>query len=419
MTDNNTGALRGLRVLDLSRVLAGPYCAQMLADHGATVLKVEGPSGDDTRAWGPPFIERDVSSYYFGINRSKSNIGLDLSTARGQEILARLMSEADIVIENFKVGTLARWGLDYETVLADRHPGLIYCRISGYGADGPMGGLPGYDSVLQAFGGLMSINGMPDEPPLRVGVPIVDIMAAQLAFGGILLALQEKHRSGLGQFVDTTLLDSVVSMLHPHSSAWLENGAVPLRTGHLHPTVAPYQVFQTATGPYFISAPNERQFASLMQVLGCPDMAKDARFANNASRYKNLGDLEEMLSELICLWDGEELSRQLIGQGVPASAVNTVDAALKSPQVQHRKLVIEEPGYRGIGVPIKLSRSGSTPVQRPRPRGADTFSVLEGLGFSPTEIRSLASDGVVFQPTKRVDEDVLPEEILADFATQP
>ncbi|TDC71572.1 CoA transferase [Actinomadura sp. GC306] len=386
-----TGVLHGLRVLDLSRVLAGPYCAQMLSDHGASVIKVEGPAGDETRGWGPPFHPDGTSAYYHGLNRNKRNIELDLSAGAGREVLARLIAEADVVVENFKTGTMARWGLGYEETLAERHPHLIYCRISGFGSGGPMGGLPGYDAVLQAYGGLMSVNGHPDREPLRVGVPIVDHVTANLAFSGILLALHARRDDGRGQLVDIALLDAVVSILHPHAASWAADGRVPLRTGGAHPIVAPYQVFTTRSGDFFISAANDRQFRSLMRVLGRPGVADDPRFADNAGRITNLDELVPLLEELIGARDGGELARELIAAGVPASPVNDVGGALGTAQVAHRGLFVDAEGYRGVGVPISLGRS---PTRRPTPpvaRGADTESILSGLGYDRTDIARLVT----------------------------
>lgn len=377
---SGTGILHGLKVLDLSRVLAGPYCAQMLADHGADVIKVEGPDGDETRGWGPPFHLDGTSSYYYGLNRNKRNVCLNLKAGFGQDVLERLLDEADIVVENFKIGTMAKWGLGYEEVLADRRPDLIYCRISGFGADGPMGGLPGYDAVLQACGGLMSVNGFPDREPLRVGVPIVDIVAANLAFSGILLALRERSESGRGQMVDISLLDSVVSILHPHAAGWSASGQTPKRTGGAHPVVAPYQVFKTKSGgDFFISAANDRQFRSLMTILGEPDLPDDTRFVDNAARIVNVAELADIITELIGVWDIDELAQALISAGVPSSPVNDIGTALSSPQVRHRGLFVDTDSYRGVGVPIKFSRSPSHPPTAPVPHGADTESVLSAL----------------------------------------
>ncbi|NRI69215.1 CoA transferase [Rhodococcus sp. MS16] len=384
------GVLSGLRVLDLSRVLAGPYAAQMLADHGADVLKVEAPSGDETRGWGPPFDEDGISAYYGGMNHSKDNICLDLRTEQGREVLGHLLRAADVVVENFKAGTLAAWGFDYESVLAPANPGMIYCRITGFGVDGPMGGLPGYDAVLQSFGGLMSVNGYPEGNPLRVGVPIVDIVAANLAFSGVLLAVLDRTRTGNGQLVDIALLDAVISILHPHAANWTVSGVVPQRTGELHPTVVPYQVFATRDGDFFISAANDRQFASLAAVLGVPEIVTDPRFVANRDRHKHREELIALIAPLIETWRREELGARLTEAGVPCSPVNTVAQALQSPQVRHRELFVERDGYRGIGVPISLGNA-KTAAQTPAVKcGAHTVEVLAAMGYDAESIDTLA-----------------------------
>ncbi|MGW5381217.1 CaiB/BaiF CoA transferase family protein [Nocardia sp. NPDC003963] len=398
-TSTGNGVLTGIRVLDLSRVLAGPYTAQMLADHGAEVIKVEAPAGDETRGWGPPFLENGNSSaYYASLNHSKDNIVLDLRTDAGREILAHLLAGADIVIENFKAGTLGRWGFDYESVLRERHPRMIYCRITGFGVDGPMGGLPGYDAVLQSFGGLMSVNGYPDGSPLRVGIPIVDIVAANMAVSGILLAMLERERSGRGQLVDITLLDSVISILHPHAANWMASGRVPQRTGDLHPTVAPYQVFRAADGDFFVSAANDRQFRSLVETLGLPELADDPRFTSNGDRYTHRDALVTLLSERIAERSRTDLGGRLEAVGVPASPVHTIDEALQSAQVRHRGLFIDDDDYRGVGVPITLGRS---PRRRPRPAvplGADTIEVLAAMGYRTERIEELRAAGIFGNP---------------------
>jgi crotonobetainyl-CoA:carnitine CoA-transferase CaiB-like acyl-CoA transferase len=376
------GILQGLKVLDLSRIVAGPYCAQMMADQGASVLKVESPAGDDTRQWGRPSPDGASSGYYYGLNRSKRNIELDLSTDLGRQALTRLVDEADIVVENFKIGTMERWGLGYENVLAPRRPSLVYCRISGFGAGGPMGGLPGYDAVLQAYGGLMSVNGYADRGPLRVGVPIVDIVAANLAFSGILLALRERDTSGLGQFLDITLLDSVVSLLLPHSLIWAMDGQPPVRTGAAHPAVTPYQVFQTAHGDFFIAAANDRQFRSLVTVLGRQELADDPRYSTNPERVKHMDELAEELSQLIAKHDLDDLARQLNRAEVPSSPVKSVPEAMASEQIRSREMFIDNEDYRGVGVPIKMSRSRPRRPKHPVPKGHDTERVLSALGLA-------------------------------------
>jgi crotonobetainyl-CoA:carnitine CoA-transferase CaiB-like acyl-CoA transferase len=381
------GILGGLKVLDLSRIVAGPYCGQMLADHGASVLKVESPAGDDTRQWGRVSADGASSGYYYGLNRNKRNVELDLATELGRDALTHLIDEADVLIENFKVGTMSRWGLGYDDILAVRRPELIYCRISGFGADGPMGGLPGYDAVLQAYGGLMSVNGYADRGALRVGVPIVDIVAANLAFSGVLLALHERGQSGLGQFLDITLLDSVVSLLLPHSLMWATDGLPPVRTGSAHPAVAPYQVFDTDSGEFFLCAGNDRQFRSLVTVLDRPELSEDPRFATNSARLANIDELASIITALVAARDLDELAGALNEVGVPASPVKSVPAALTDPQVLHRRLFIDDGDYRGIGVPIKLSRSQPRRPTPPVPKGADTEHVLGAL---PRTITSVA-----------------------------
>ncbi|MFB9926652.1 CaiB/BaiF CoA transferase family protein [Amycolatopsis halotolerans] len=386
------GALDGLRVLDLSRVLAGPYCTQMLADHGAEVIKVESPAGDETRGWGPPFLADGTSAYYTNLNRGKKNIVLDLSGPDGRSLLGTLLAGADVVVENFKAGTLARWGWPDETIRA-AYPALIHCRITGFGTDGPLGGLPGYDAVLQAYGGLMSVNGEADGPPLRIGVPVVDVVTGVLGFSGILLALHERERSGLGQLVDCSLLDTVISLLHPHSAAWLADGAVPRRTGSAHPSIAPYETFSTVDGLFFVGAGNDRQFAALVEVLGAPGLAADPRFASNADRVRNVGALREELTVLIGQYKRDSLAELLLAKGVPASPVHDIAEAMNAPQVRHREMVVERDGYRGVGVPVKLGRTPGCAAEAPRSPGADTREVLAAAGLAAEEVDDALASG--------------------------
>jgi len=392
------GALNGLKVLDLSRVLAGPLCAQMLADHGAEVVKVESPAGDETRRWGPPFVDdaETTSAYYQGLNRGKANVTLDLTLPSAREVLHRLVAGADVVVENFKAGTMARWELDYEQRLAAEFPRLVYCRITGYGVDGPLGGQPGYDAVLQAYGGLMSVNGEADGDPLRVGVPIVDLTAAHQAFAGVLLALLERATSSRGQLVDITLLDAVVSIMHPHSAAYLASGVVPVRTGAAHPTVTPYQVVRTAgEGRLFVAAASDTHFACLAEVLGVPALPQDPRFRRNRDRVVRRRELFAVLDPLFAAWDAGELAQALQERGVPAGPVNDVGAALAEPQVRHRDLVVADGGYQGVGVPIKLSRSAAAKVRAPSAAGADTDRVLAEHGYRPDEVAALRASGAL------------------------
>ena len=397
------GSLDGIRVLDLSRVLAGPLCTQMLADHGADVVKIEPPAGDDTRWLGPPFEASGDAAYFSAVNRGKRAIGLDLARAEGKAVLLHLLEQADVLVENFIPGTMKRWGLDFEADLSARFPRLIYCSISGFGADGPLGALPGYDAVLQAYGGLMSINGYPDRGPLRVGVPIVDIVAANLAFSGILLALQDRHRTGLGQFVDISLLDSVTSLLVPHSANWAMTGMQPQRTGAAHPAVAPYQTFDTPAGEFFIGTGNDRQFRSLMTVLGRPELADDPNFSSNPARIAHVGELGTLIAALVANRDLDELARELNKAGVPSSPVKTIGEALTDEQVLHRELFIDDGEYRGVGIPIKLSRSKPRQPIAPAAKGADTDTILRDLGLLDTD--GLGSEAISGDPHKSpVDE---------------
>jgi crotonobetainyl-CoA:carnitine CoA-transferase CaiB-like acyl-CoA transferase len=378
------GILSGVKVLDLSRVFAGPNCTQMLSDYGASVIKIESPTGDETRSWGPPFQEDGTSCYYYGINRNKLSVELDLASVECQRHVYELAMSADVLIENFKQGTMARWGLGFDEVLAPAAPRLIYCRITGYGVDGPMAGFAGYDAALQAYGGLMSVNGFDDREPLRVGVPIVDLIASHLALEGILLALRERDSSGAGQLLDVTLLDAAISLLHPHSAGWAATGSIPSRTGGAHPTIAPYQSFSTAEGGIFIGAANDRQFEALMTALGMPEAARDPRFANNAARINAREELADLIQSLVHRSDNQQLTKVLLAAGVVASPVHNVAQALTDAQVIHRDLFVDNGSYRGIGIPLKMSRSRARAPQAPRPRGADTDMVLKSMEAAAT-----------------------------------
>jgi crotonobetainyl-CoA:carnitine CoA-transferase CaiB-like acyl-CoA transferase len=369
------GSLAGLRVIDLSRVLAGPYCGQLLADHGADVIKVEPPHGDESRAWGPPFVGPGTSAYYAALNRNKRNVVLDLKGEQGARDLDRLLADADVLIENFKTGTLARFGFADE-VIAERYPGLVHCRITGYGASGPMASSPGYDAILQAYAGLMSVNGEADGPPLRVGVPVVDAVTGVYAFSGVLLALLERARSGRGQVVDCALLDTGLSLLHPHSSTWLADEAVPQRAGSAHPTIAPYDVYAASDGPVFIGIGNDRQFRALADALGRPELADDPRFADNAVRLAHRGELDALIGAIVGELDRATLVRRLADRGIAASPIHDVAEALTSPQARHNEMLVELGDYRGVGIPIKLGRTPGSVRTAPRPAGADTDEVL-------------------------------------------
>lgn len=357
------GALAGIRVVDLSRILGGPYCGQILGDHGADVLKVEPPQGDDTRAWGPPFIEsrgEKVASYYLGLNRNKRGVRLDLASERGRDALMTLLDGADVLIENFKTGTMEKWGLGYEH-LSQRFPRLIHCRVSGFGSDGPLGGLAGYDAALQAMCGLMSVNGEVGGTPLRVGLPVVDLVTGLNAALGVLLALQERARSGKGQFVEASLYDSGLSLLHPHAANWLLDGREPGLTGNAHPNIYPYDAFPTQTSQVFLAVGNDRQFRLLCRHLGVPTLAGDPTFATAGARSVHRADLRKRLIALLADQDGPALAEALMAIGVPAAPVLGVSAALRHPHTAHRHMMVRiGDDYTGVASPIKLSRTPAT-----------------------------------------------------------
>ncbi|MBC5768645.1 CaiB/BaiF CoA transferase family protein [Ramlibacter albus] len=354
----STGALQGIKVIDLSRILGGPYCGQILGDHGADVVKVEPPQGDDTREWGPPFI-KGVASYYMGLNRNKTGMRLDLASAEGRDVLMTLLEGADVLIENFKTGTMEKWGLGYEQ-LAQRFPRLVHCRVSGFGADGPLGGLAGYDAAVQAMAGLMSVNGEVGGEPLRVGLPVVDLVTGLNAALGVLLALKERERSGKGQFVEASLYDCGLSLLHPHAANFFADGREAKLTGNAHPNIYPYDSFPTGGAPVFLAVGNDRQFALMCKHLGVPALAQDDRYATAGARSTNRAALRAELVRLLAERDGPQLAEELMAIGVPAAPVLSVRAALEHPHTAHREMVVKLGDYTGVASPIKLSRTPAT-----------------------------------------------------------
>ena len=360
------GALSGLKVVDLSRVLAGPLCTQMLADHGAAVIKVEPPSGDETRHLGPPFDENGVAAYFGAVNRGKRAITLDLTQPDARATLEALLEEADILVENFLPGTLERWDLGYET-LHQRHPRLIFCSISGFGADGPLGGLPGYDAVLQAMCGVMSINGTPESGATRVGIPIVDYVTGYNALAGILLALQARQQSGRGQRVEVALFDTALSLLVPHAANWLASGRTPVPLGSAHPNIAPYDKYQAGDGELFLGVVNDGQFRRFCAQVGHAEWASDRRFATNPARVQHRAKLRAEIERTLASVAVEDICDALMKNGVPAGAVNTVPQAFAQPHVAHRQMLLEMDGYRAPGIPVKLSETPGRPgVPPPR-----------------------------------------------------
>jgi len=378
-------SLDGIKVVDLSRVLGGPLCTQILGDHGAEVIKVEPPAGDETRGWGPPYHERG-SAYYDGVNRNKKCIALDMRQTEAHEILFRLLEKADVLVENFKVGTLEKWGIGFKDVLQKKFPRLIHCRVTGFGSTGPYAGFPGYDAVAQATSGLMSINGDPDRPPVRVGVPIVDLTTGMNSVIAVLLALYEREKSGLGQSIEVSLYDTAVSLIHPQAANWFLDDKPQKRLGSAHPNITPYDLFPTANGMLFLGIGNDRQFAALCKELGCPEMATDPRFTINANRAKNRAELRAILVDRLADRDGKAMTEQLMKKGIPAGAVQTVEDALRHPQTIARDMVIESNGYKGIGIPIKMSRTPGAFVCRPPQYGENNTEILQDAGYTPEQI---------------------------------
>lgn len=351
------GTLAGLRVVDLSRVLAGPLCTQMLSDHGADVIKIESVSGDESRQLGPPFDECGNAAYFTALNRGKRAITLDLTSDEGRQMLMLLLEQADVLVENFVPGTMKKWQLDYETNLKDRFPKLIYCTISGFGESGPLGGLPGYDAVLQAMCGLMSINGSPETGPTRIGIPLVDHLTGYTALSGILMALYARERTGNGQRVEAVLFDAALSLLVPQAANWMQSGVPPTRMGSGHPNIAPYDCFETLDGPMFLGVVNDSQFRKLCTYINRPDLISHSDYATNAARSQNRVALRAEIEPVFLAEGRAALCAGLMRHGVPAGPVNTVPEALELAHTRHRQMVVDRPAYKGLGIPIKLSAS--------------------------------------------------------------
>lgn len=394
------GALDGLKVIDLSRVLGGPYCAQMLADHGAEVIKIEPPQGDETRLWGPPFDAEGISAYFAGINRNKRTMALDLSKPAGRDVLLKLLAHADVLIENFKTGTMEKWGIGYDA-LSEKFPRLVHARVSGFGADGPLGGFPGYDAMVQASAGLVSVNGSPEGGPVRIGVPVVDLSTGMNACIGVLMALYERVRSGKGQFVDATLYDSAIALHQPHAPNYLMAGLKPRLVGNSHGSLVPYSNFPTKTRNIVVGAGNDGQFRKLTQKLGKPELADDPRFKTNKERVAHRAELEAELRALLKDSDADTLSLELMAGGVPSAAVLAVSDVMEHPHTKHRNMVWEKDGYRNVGNPVKLSRTPPAVRSKPKTFGLDTRAVLAECGYSAAEIDALVASGVALTEIKK------------------
>ena len=374
--------LQGIRVLDLSRVLAGPYCTMVLGDLGAEVIKVEPPEGDETRAWGPPFAEGE-SAYYLCVNRNKRDIVINLKTDEGKKVLRDLALQSDVLVENFRPGTLEKFGLDFAT-LSQSNPKLIYCSITGFGQTGPMRDKPGYDFMIQALGGLMSITGEPEGEPMKTGVAVVDLFAGQNAVIAILAALQARTLTGRGQQLDIALFDSQLGWLANVASNYLISGKLPKRHGNAHPNIVPYQSFQASDGWFAIAVGNDRQFGRLCEVIGRLDLANDERFAKNSARVQNREELIGLLKSIFLMRPVSEWLSALDEAEIPCGPINTFEQVFSMPQVQERGMLVkmDHPTIGElplVGSPLKFS---DTPVQYRLPpplMGEHTEEVLREL----------------------------------------
>ena len=393
------GPLDGLTIVDLTRVLSGPYCTMLLADMGARVIKIEQPGrGDDTREWGPPFVGAE-STYFLSINRNKESVTLDFKTAEGRRILDHLIATADVMVENFRPGAMQRLGLDY-AALAVKHPRLIFCSISGFGQNGPRRDQPGYDAVIQAEGGLMSVTGDAEGRPFRVGVAVTDMVAGLLAAQGIALALFARERTGRGQHIDISMLDGVVSLLSYHASIYLTTGSESRRVGNRHATIAPYDTFSAADGELFLAVGNDEQFRRFCQAAALQQLVNDERFATNPLRVANEAPLKALIAPVMLTRTRGDWIRDLAAAGVPCGAVRTVAEALSDPQVAARQMIeAVEHAVLGplkvLGTPIKLSETSASVRTAPPALGQHTDAVLGELGFSAADIASLRDRGVV------------------------
>lgn len=381
------GALKGIKVLDLSRILAGPTCTQMLGDLGAIVVKVENPKtdGDDTRQWGPPYVTdqngeaSDLSAYFMAANRNKRSVAVDIATPEGQAVIHRLAAEADILVENFKPGGLAKYGLDYASMRTD-HPGLVYCSISGYGQTGPNSHKPGYDLMAQGYGGIMSLTGEPEGQPVKAGVGIADVMCGMYATIGILAALHHKTQTGEGQQIDLALVDAQIAWLINEGVAYLNTGTLPQRRGNEHPSIVPYGLYETSDAHVILAVGNDSQFHRFMEFLGLEGLAEDPRFATNPARLHNRGALNDILIPALQRFTMDEVITAMEARKVPAGPVQTLDRVFDSNQVAAREMAIDMDTPAGpvklLGNPLNFSRTPVIYRHAPPQCGEATAEIL-------------------------------------------
>lgn len=407
MQQNQTSALAGIKVLDLSRVLAGPWATQMLADFGAEVIKIEPPGkGDDTRGWGPPFIQGQQgcdAAYFHTANRNKQSVAIDFSKPEGQVLIHRLAAQSDVVVENFKVGGLAKYGLDYDS-LKTSNPGLIYCSITGFGQHGPMASQPGYDFMIQAMGGLMSVTGEPDGSPMKVGVALADILTGLYACNAIQAALLYRHSTGLGQYIDLALLDVQIACLANQAMNYLTTGQPPNRFGNAHPNIVPYQSFATADGHIILAVGNDQQFARFCSLPGCEALLGQPQYLTNAQRVQHRETLVPLVADILRQQSSQWWLTNLEALSIPCSPINNVGEAFANPQVQHRQMQRQFSDKDGhtqpfVGNPIQFSQSPVQYHSPPPALGQHSEQILrQRLGLTGEELTHLAHLGVINAP---------------------
>jgi crotonobetainyl-CoA:carnitine CoA-transferase CaiB-like acyl-CoA transferase len=392
--------LQGVRVLDLSRIIAGPFCSQILGDMGAEVIKVEQPGvGDDSRAWGPPFV-RGESVYFFSINRNKKSITVDMKDPRGKAIIRQLAKRSDVLLENFKPGTLAKLGLDWEDLRRD-NPRLVFCSVSGFGRTGPAAARGGYDVIVQAVGGLMGITGEPDGPPVKVGVAMTDICTALYAHGAILGALYARERTGEGQRIDVSLLETQIAVLINIASSYLNAGEIPAKWGTAHVNIVPYQAFKTQDGYMIIGAANDRLWVKLCEAIGLVEMARDPQYATNAQRVAHREEIVRLLEGRLGAKTRKAWEAVLAPLGIPCGPINRMDEVFADPQVGHLQMVLEAEHphvgrIRMVRNPVTFSRSPVDLRQAPPVLGEHTEEVLCSLlGYSAAEVAELRAAEVI------------------------
>jgi len=403
------GALTGIRVLDLSRVLAGPWCGQILADLGAEVIKVERPQhGDDTRSWGPPWMKNDAgddtreAAYYQSANRNKLSVAIDIASLEGQELIKALIQDTDVVIENYKTGSLKKYDLDYDS-LAAINPQLVYCSITGFGQDGPRAEEPGYDFIIQGRGGLMSVTGekddLPGGGPQKVGVAFSDLATGLYSTIAIQAALLNRHETGLGQYIDMALLDVQIATLANQGMNYLASGKVPGRYGNAHANIVPYQVFKAADRDFIIACGNDKQFIQLCQSIGLAELPNDPRFSRNADRIKHRNEIIDILSKHFLKKTADEWVTAIHAVKVPVGVINNLEQAFQEPQVVARKMLVEMPHpYKQkltvIGSPIKMSRTPVEYRRAPPTLGEHTEQILSRVA-SQEHLKKLKAEGII------------------------